>query len=1162
MKTNNTQNDTQQTPTSRPWLADDAQITLPPKLAKEALSHRRWPGEAVPNAKDANRLNSFAHGLNQRYKKNLSFDYGDCSPEWQQNIAEALALIDTEVNTALPAQVLAVLVALKNDSDPQGTQDLQDHIVEQGGLEYATEVVIALQFIQPRYDYGADRIRFLPASELPNYLRSYSVFELRLRKHLSLADDALWQRCANKLLAALPTMPAWRQPLISLLLPENPDIARDTAARLSGQPTICMLEWLKLTATDAQTLAVLDNYSYLDIFNDYYLGEACCATLLQEQGISALTRLIPYAHGDICGEVLTHINHPLALSLLIDAGGQSKRAFERMNKAGKRFPYAMLAALAERLAQKDDPHCRTLLVVLLNGQPETVDMVMPWLSARAQGVVEHGQQQLNQHTDAAGNDQLPAVLVSPPWTVKKKRTAVPVLTLPPLSLDPVCSLSEEEREALLKKEGWTLTAIEDSSADFLASMGFRRWDGFSVKKVIDSALDAWKREDYPALIEEFKTLHHPYQGEWNIFRLLKLPPEKALRIWDYLSQQPHHGARRVMLYLGLAGLPGFVHSLPRYPQENVIVAQWFGACELAPIIARAFSKLKSVRDEARRWLLAYPQHAITGLLPAAFGKAGEDQDCARQALRLLVDNGHQDLLEEVAGRYQRPEVAEALAALLALDPLDNHPTKIPPLPGFWLPALWARPRLHENDLPLSDDALKHLGAMLRFPQDEGLYPGLLQVKAACTPASLAAFAWDLYHAWQAAGAPPKESWAFSALGVFGDDDTARKLTPLIRAWPGQSQHKRATAGLDILAAIGSDIALMQLNGIAQKLKFKALQTRAQEKIQHIADSRQLTVAELEDRLAPDLGLDEQGSLTLDFGPRRFSVSFDEALKPFVRDENGSRLKDLPKPNKSDDAALSAEAVGRYKALKKDARTVAAQQIARLESAMCQRRRWAAENFRLFLVEHPLVRHLTRRLVWGVYGDDDALRACFRVAEDNSYSTAGDDLFTLPEGAVAIGLPHALEIDAADAAAFGQLFADYQLLAPFRQLDRSQWTLSDAELVATSLNRWAGRKAPGGRVAGLVNKGWLRGQPLDGGWIGWMLKPLGPWTLVIELKEGFAVGASPDEYSAEQQLDDIWLWQGEASSFGWGAQTPQKEPFSVLDRIATSEAINDIQALFD
>ena len=122
----------------------------------------------------------------------------------------------------------------------------------------------------------------------------------------------------------------------------------------------------------------------------------------------------------------------------------------------------------------------------------------------------------------------------------------------------------------------------------------------------------------------------------------------------------------------------------------------------------------------------------------------------------------------------------------------------------------------------------------------------------------------------------RESWAFTALGVLGNDDTARKLTPLIRAWPGESQHKRATVGLDILAAIGSDIALMQLNGIAQKLKFKALQERAKEKIADIAESRELTVAELEDRLAPDLGLDDNGSLLLDFGPRQFTVAL---MKP-------------------------------------------------------------------------------------------------------------------------------------------------------------------------------------------------------------------------------------------------------------------------------------------
>ncbi|SQD04940.1 WGR domain-containing protein [Escherichia coli] len=44
--------------------------------------------------------------------------------------------------------------------------------------------------------------------------------------------------------------------------------------------------------------------------------------------------------------------------------------------------------------------------------------------------------------------------------------------------------------------------------------------------------------------------------------------------------------------------------------------------------------------------------------------------------------------------------------------------------------------------------------------------------------------------------------------------------------------------------------------------------------------------------------------------------------------------------------------------------------------------------------------------------------------------------------------------------------------------------------------------------GLANKGWVRGEPQDGGWIGWMIKPLGRWSLIMEIDEGFAVGMSP------------------------------------------------------
>ncbi|MCH5360039.1 WGR and DUF4132 domain-containing protein [Escherichia fergusonii] len=1150
-----------------PWLADGAQIILPTEVAPNTLSHRRWPGDPVPQENELTLLRSVAANTHRRFKKAITFDHSTCSLDWQQAITQAVGLIDSPISTTLPPMVLAVLVALEQGFNHNDHEELMDQIVQEGGLEYATEVVIALQAIRFDWNYDAHLITFTPDNKQPGYLSRFASVEMRLRKHLSLANDDVWQRCADKLIAALKNIPAWHQPLVALLLPEKPEVAHEIARHLCGQKGLYALEWLKLTTTDEQVLAELGKYypgQPGQVFDDYYGGNIWCATVLQEQGVTALSRFAHYAAGDTCGEVLMHINHPQALTLLIYASEQGKRCHDRMTKAFVRFPHAALAALAELLAQKDEKRWRMMLMTMLISQPTLAERVIPWLSAPANTVLKSCQQQLTQPSVYANADMLPAVLVSPPWLSKKKKSTIPVLDLAPLNLESICTITDIEAKEFQTHWDWEPHKPGEGAKDFLYSLGYRRWD-FDTYKYIgasDSAIDAWEREDFATLIQMFKAHHALYQGVWHLNSLPFLPMQKAIKLWEFLSKEPHTAVKPVMLYLRLAGMSGFLHSFSRYPQEGFAVANYFAATELAPAVARAFNKLKTLRQDARTWLLKYPEHAITGLLPAALGKAGESQDNARAALRMLTENGHQPLLQEIARRYNQPEVTDAVNALLALDPLDNHPTKIPTLPAFYQPSLWTRPVLKANAQSLPDSALFHLGEMLRFPQEDTLYPGLLQVKDACTADSLAEFAWDLFTAWQTAGVPSKESWAFTALGVLGNDDTARKLTPLIRAWPGESQHKRATVGLDILAAIGSDIALMQLNGIAQKLKFKALQERAKEKIADIAESRELTVAELEDRLAPDLGLDDNGSLLLDFGPRQFTVSFDETLKPFVRDASGSRLKDLPKPNKSDDETQANDAVNRYKLLKKDARTVAAQQVARLESAMCLRRRWSPENFQLFLVEHPLVRHLTRRLIWGVYSTENELLACFRVAEDNSYSTADDDLFTLPEGDISIGIPHVLEISPTDAAAFGQLFADYELLPPFRQLDRNSYALTEAERNASELTRWTGRKCPSGRVMGLANKGWMRGEPQDGGWIGWMIKPLGRWSLIMEIDEGFAVGMSPAELSAEQLLSKLWLWEGKAESYGWGSNSTQEAQFSALDDITASELINDIEALFE
>lgn len=480
------------------------------------------------------------------------------------------------------------------------------------------------------------------------------------------------------------------------------------------------------------------------------------------------------------------------------------------------------------------------------------------------------------------------------------------------------------------------------------------------------------------------------------------------------------------------------------------------------------------------------------------------------------------------------------------------PKKMPALPPFFQPIRFARPRLREGDKALSEAAVRTLGEMLLLGTPEAPYPGVAVVKAACTPASLAAFAWDLFEAFAAQGYPSKEAWALRALGLLGDDECARRLTPLLRAWPGESAHQRAVVGLDVLAAIGTDVALMHLHGIAQKLKFKGLQDRARQKIDEIAAARGLTGPELADRLVPDLGLDEGGSLELDFGERRFFASFDQNLKPFVRDAQGNSYDDLPKPKKTDDPEKSAAAVERFKALKKDARTIASAQVLRCELSMCAQRRWQPEEFRRFFVEHPLIIHLVRRLVWGVFDDAGKLLQTFRVAEDSSFADQNDDALRLLPGR--IGLCHALELGE-QARKWGDVFADYEILQPFSQLGRDCYARTEQERAAGELKRWEGITTPTGKVLGLEQRGWRRCPAEDAGISPGMVKQLSNGShAYLFLDPGIFTGYL--EGSPEQKLQSVVLGRSHTVYFD------QREALSIgsMSDVDFSELVRDVERL--
>ncbi len=1031
----------------------------------------------------------------------------------------------------------------------------------------------------------------------PHTGRFLSQGEVCIRQLLSNAPKEQWIECLQLINEQIDSLPPIRQAIVALMVPDAPELSHKVARHLLSLPKVPFtVKGLILTATEDEIVQKIVNvkpdfFNFYNTESSYILDWGKIAnTLFVEKQEKALDILLPEATNEHCGFLLAHINDPRAIEALATAGKKGdKKCLANFHLSIKHWPTAAIIALSNFLAnaKKDYDFARLALIQLTIIHSEKVPAILAWLDEPAANILSNIINQSIQIKEAS-IDKLPQILVTPSWTIKtnleKQQT---VLKIKPLTIDPIEQWEEQKKDKLLKKKYYyykRLPAfIPDTFEDILEATGFKRYEADDYRLFLEKAILAEKNNDIAQILSAFDELfQYKKQKTKNkignsLFisapMLAKLPQQLAVTIFnrhagqfDYLEDLDYFAAK-----FGFLVIPGIISTIQHAPEKHMEIALHFGTTELAPIMARAFHKLKKFKQTGERWLLAFPEHAIHALIAPALGRKGENQECATAALRFLNIQGHGELIIRTASKYQDGNVETAIEELLKNDEIIPPPVKIPVLPSFWQPGSWTRPILVNGSdagkvLPIS--AINHIGTMLAYPSAEKKwYNDLYEVKNLCTPESLAAFAWDMFSTWLNHGAPSKDKWAFLALGLFGNDDIARKLTPYIREWPGMAAHVRAVQGLDILEEIGTDVALMQLNGISQKVKFKGLRDNAREKINQIAKKLKLTREELEDCLVPQLGLNNQGTMLLDFGPRQFIVGFDEALKPYIRDTNGKRMANLPKPGKSDDENLAFAATESFKNLKKDVRTIANQQILRLEQAMCSRRHWKVSSFEAYIAKHPLLRHLASRLIWAAYkkspnkkdqtGNPDEVKAVsfFRLNEDGSYTTAQDTPFNLPDDKnIQIAIPHILDIPKEVATEFGQLLTDYELIQPFPQLGRESFYLTENEKNQTEFTRWNHLEIPTGRILSLTRKGWYKGTAMDAGWIDDLYKTIGnKITIGLFMSKGYSVGYT--EMNEPQTIESIQIGASKRSSNNIKPLVLQD-----VDPIVISELIRDIESI--
>jgi predicted DNA-binding WGR domain protein len=627
-------------------------------------------------------------------------------------------------------------------------------------------------------------------------------------------------------------------------------------------------------------------------------------------------------------------------------------------------------------------------------------------------------------------------------------------------------------------------------------------------------------------------------------------------------------------------------------EEQLAVFTLAKAPEVAPYMLELWLSLKKPQL-ARQWLEDYPIDAVVGLIPVVAGtwvdpvhvKTSELKKAAIDFLLSMKRKGHEPLIRSALER-ETPEIAAKVRSLiLDLDEPNYIPFDRATTPQ-WLqagildlpkqkrskPPAWVSyadlPPIVIGDRCLDEAQINACLSALSLSTLDSPLPLVQQLKTHANPQTLDTFSWSLFDRWLTEGAPNKEKWAMMALGLLGSDRIALKLTPLIRTWPGESQHARAVLGLECLRSIGTDTALMQIHGIAQKIKFQGLKSRAQDCMEAIARDRQLTAEQLADRIIPDCGLDEKGQRSFDFGARQFQFLLGLDLKPMLRDPQGKKITTLPKPNSKDDPELAERAIADWKLMKKQISEVAKLHSLRLERAMVEHRTWNWQDFETLLVRHPLLTHLVQRIIWATYDLQGTLQTTFRIAEDRTYTDDRDNPYQ-PDSQAIVGIPHPLTLDTTTKSLWGEILSDYEIIPPFPQLSRDTYIPTDAERDAEEIDRFAKIPVPGALLARMMDDlGWLKGALHDHGdyHVHYKYFPQGDVTAIIGDYEYQHVQQSS---SYDAAMNGCLFLKGESAqpyeyprTGSWYAQHSKIQCLKLgeVDFIVISEVIRDMNSI--
>ncbi|MEC9397004.1 MAG: DUF4132 domain-containing protein [Myxococcota bacterium] len=574
-----------------------------------------------------------------------------------------------------------------------------------------------------------------------------------------------------------------------------------------------------------------------------------------------------------------------------------------------------------------------------------------------------------------------------------------------------------------------------------------------IRKVYDTFIargSRWWHQEIPKLVlflEDDEILHYStklgfkYTPAMLRHLFIRFGIERASELLDFATKRPNKANAPELL-------PVFykIHS-------RGMVARML---ELAQSAA--------TMDPATHWLQNEGINAIDGMIELV-GRQGKKRRWAIEQLRVLSENGHNELIESLLENHKA-----TAQKLVRQEVLDFEQETFDDLPEDQWPAIF---KTLASDYALTDEdrsffAFEQAPVML-FAGTEHAIParvveGLLGMCKVAHPVAAGKrkqpaavkklvkellalrphfeeeragdWVWYLFERWWAQETPEENSWFIWLLGYLGTSAQATLLLKRIKAhtqWFGRVKGRNASKAIQSLRHIDTRQAYTTLFLISTGMQNARLRGVAQREIEALKQEKGWDDNQLQDRIVPDAGLDKNGTYIFDYGPRQFKLYFRGAFDIEFVDEEGNHFSRIPAVRKSDEVDKVTAAKESYKVIRQQILDLVKVQTERLENALLEGRVWPKADWEEYILSHPLMMHFARKLIWCTCDSEGRADAFFLPSEDQS--CVGTDYEPVPLSKSHVRLCHPAELSDEARLEWSELMTDFEIVQPFDQLQR-------------------------------------------------------------------------------------------------------------------------------